>query len=266
MIDNNTTIITGLININRDKWVDNYSREYSLYLSCFQNTLSLKSNMVIYIDEEFEDFVIQERKKIDPSLSFTEIKKIKIEDLPKYERIDDIKNVMLSSGYKEGLCEPNAPEFCKPDYSILILSKTFLLEEAMKENKFDSDYYIWLDAGICHTHFNVLHRNIIYPSNKINELGEKVRLLCRSTPREEDLNIENFYKSHQNRFGAGVIVMHKNIIESFNNKLDAIIDEAISKNLIDSEQSLYNTLFLRNPDMFDNVHSTDWFHLFKIYT
>jgi protein YibB len=265
MIENNTTIITGLININREKW-NRYSRDFSEYLSFFKNTLSLKSNMVIYIEKDLEDMVIQERKKIDPELNNTTIKVLALKDLPKYYLRERIEKVMLSEDYQKGLVEPDAPEFKKPDYSVLILSKTYLMEDVMNENIYNSEYFIWVDAGICHNHFNPNHLNINFPSNKINEVGENIRILCRITPTQNDLNLEHFYKSHQNRFGAGVIIAHKNVLKQFNYEMDKTIEEALNKNLIDSEQSFFNTIFLRQPNLFNIVYNQDWYHLFKIYT
>ena len=71
-------------------------------------------------------------------------------------------------------------------------------------------------------------------------------MLCRIKPNENDLHIDKFYKSHQNRFGAGVIIGNKNDILIFNEKMDDILIEALDRNLIDSEQSLHTICYLRN--------------------
>ena len=42
------------------------------------------------------------------------------------------------------------PESINPDYNILTNSKPYLLYNATQISKFESDYFIWLDAGYSH--------------------------------------------------------------------------------------------------------------------
>ena len=190
----NTTVVTGLFNINRDGW-SHYNRVWEQYLEFFSNTLSLRSKFVIYVEESTVDFVKEERLKVDPNMEFTNIIEMKFEDLPKYHLRDRIERVMNSNGYKQGLVEPNAPEYNNPDYSVLILSKMFLVEDAIKKNYYNTDKYMWLDAGIRHQHFIESDRGMIYPSPTEIDKVDKIRILCRISPTLDDLNLDKLISS-----------------------------------------------------------------------
>ena len=47
--------------------------------------------------------------------------------------------------------------------------------------------------------------------------------------------------------------------------MNDIVDEALSNNLIDSEQSLHCVCYLRNIEMFDLIYNEDWYYHFDMY-
>ena len=48
------------------------------------------------------------------------------------------------------------PEASNPAYNILVNSKPYLLYNATQISKFDSEYFIWLDAGYSHGQKNMI--------------------------------------------------------------------------------------------------------------
>lgn len=264
MENNNCTVVTALYNLNRENWND-YKRKWSEYKDYFKNTLSLKSKMVIFIESELLDFVKKERAKIDPSLEHTKIIIKPFNMLPKYHLYNDIKKIMVSPEYRKGLIDPNPPEYNIPEYSVLVHSKMHLVQEAIDNNYFNTEYYMWMDGGIRHNKFKPEQKNAIYPNNDklLNIKG--IRMLCRILPTDDDLKIDKFYKSHQNRFGAGVILGNIKNITKFNSLMDEILLNAIDNNLIDSEQSMHVICYLQNKELFDLVYNTDWYYHFDYY-
>jgi len=260
--EQNCTVVTGLIDIEREQW-RGYGRNWCDYLQYFKNVLSLNSKMVIYVQPKTVEFVETERKKIDPTLTNTHIKVIEFQDLPKHPYIDKIKNVMELPSFKSGLVEPGAPEYCRPEYSVMILSKIDLINLAIDENIFKTDYFMWLDAGMCHDHFKQEHINAFFPkNNKLSQVENKIFLLCRAEPSAEDLNIQHFFKSHNNRLCAAVIVGKKEPFKTFQHMFNENLDIALQQDLIDSEQSFFTVCFLKNKDLFLLKYSTDWYALF----
>ncbi len=262
--DLNCTVVTALYNINRENWPD-YKRPWQEYLNYFKNTLSLRCKFVIYVEPDLVDFVTEVRKEVDQDLKYTKIIQMKFNQLPKFYLKDRIDNVMSSVEYRNGLVDPNPPEYNNSNYSVLILSKMFLVEDAIDKNFYNTDYYMWLDGGIRHTTFRPEDKFKLYPNPlKINDISG-IRILCRFRPEESDLDIKSFYKSHKNRFGAGVIVGKKEHIKEFNTKINDILEEALDNNLIDSEQSLHTVCYLRNRDMFELIYNNEWYYHFDYY-
>jgi protein YibB len=260
----NCTVVTALYNIGREDW-SNYKRNWLEYLYYFRNTLSLRSKFVIYVDSSTYDFVVAERLKVDPNLEYTKIIKKEFNELPKYYLKERIDNVMSSPEYRSGLVDPHPPEYNNSNYIVLIFSKMFLVEEAIDNNYFNTEHFMWVDAGIRHHSFRPEDKFKLYPNpSKIEDI-KGIRILCRVKPEESDLDIKTFYRSHINRFGAGVIVGKKEDIKTFNVKMDEILEEALSNNLIDSEQSLHTVCYLRNKDMFELIHNEDWYYHFDYY-
>jgi hypothetical protein len=140
-----------------------------------------------------------------------------------------------------------------------------LVEEAIYLDFYGTDFYMWVDAGIRHRLFREQDKFKLYPDPKKIEEMRGIRILCRSFPQENDLNLKCFYKSHQHRFGAGVIAGEKNKIRKFNELMRFTLDEALSLNLIDSEQSLHTVCYLRNKDLFELIISEDWYYHFDYY-
>jgi protein YibB len=260
----NCTVVTALYDINREHWFD-YKRSWEEYLDYFKNTLSLRAKFVIYVDSNTYDFVFKERAKIDPGMNYTKIIQKEFNQLPKFYLKERIDKVMSSAEYKKGLLDPNPPEYNNSNYSLLILSKMFLVEDAIDKNFYNTEYYMWLDAGIRHSSFRPEDNFKLYPNPlKVNDING-IRILCRFRPEESDLDIKSFYKSHKNRFGAAVIVGKKEYIKEFNIKVNDILEEALLNNLIDSEQSLHAICYLRNKDMFELIYNKDWYYHFDYY-
>jgi len=211
----NCTVVTALYNLNRENW-QTYDREWSDYLECFSNTLSLRAKFVIFIEPELENYVLECRRRVDPQLEYTKIVLKRFDELSKYPLKERISDVMNSNEYKVGLVTPDPPEYTRPDYIILIHSKMDLVEESIDLDFYGTDFYMWVDAGIRHRLFREEDKFKLYPNPKKIEDIQGVRILCRSFPQESDLNLKYFYKSHINRFGAGVIVGEKNKIRKFN--------------------------------------------------
>jgi protein YibB len=262
MFNTNCTIVTGLFDVDRHLW-SNYVRSWEEYLRYFKNMLSLKCSMYIYVQEKTIDFVKQERLKIDPELKYTKIVQIEIPDLPAYKYFERIKEIMYDPNFRNGLVLPDVPEVCSPYYSVVIHSKVPIVCEVIKENLFKSNYFMWVDAGICHQHFPETLLNAYYPNDeKIKILDDnRIRLLCRSLPEQRDLNLEWFFKSHTNRFGAGCIPGTSEAFNWFDEKCTEVLERALNKNLIDCEQSVFAIVYLENKDKIE-AYQADWYDNF----
>jgi Bacterial protein of unknown function (HtrL_YibB) len=57
------TIVTGLWNINRDSLTEGWSRTFSHYLSKMSELLKIENNMIIFGEQELEEFVFEHRSR-----------------------------------------------------------------------------------------------------------------------------------------------------------------------------------------------------------
>lgn len=258
-----TTIVTALYNINRENF-SNWGRKWEQYRSYFRNILSLNCKMVIFVEKDMEDFVIQNRRGIDPSLENTKLIVLPLQESTFFKYKDRIQEVMNNINFKTGLVAPDTPEVNYPMYDVVIYSKFFFLKQASDINYFNSDYFMWLDAGCMHHTFPQEYKNRVFPNtNKLNSIdASKIYITCRSLPESSDLNLPIFLKSHINRFDAHIIGCNKENIYFLYDFLHEFMEYMLNNNLIDCEQSALAICYLRNKDKFNLLYG-NWYAGFK---
>lgn len=259
----NCTVVSLLLNLHREDWI-NYKREFSEYLDCLKNTLSLKCNLVMHIDPAHYEFVLSERRKHDPLMLHTILVKTELRDLPMFEHRGRIAEVMQNEEFKRGLALPDVPEAINPDYATLILSKVSLVRQWCEKNPFATPYFCWLDAGMCHSKFPARLYGTTFPNDeKIAAVctSDKIHILCRSTPQPMDTNISWFFKAHVNRFGAACVFARRERFAEFEVKQAELLERALEMSLIDCEQSLWAVIHLENPGLIEPFMG-DWYDNF----
>ena len=135
------TIVTALFDIGRN---DIDGRGMSQYYEWFANTLKISCPMVIYCDESLNSFIEKHR----PEGRQTKIINQKLDEIPYYYLKEKMDRILEDPDYKKNIKDPNRIE-CKTSlYSIIQYSKFPWVEKAAIENHFNSDYFVWMDAGI----------------------------------------------------------------------------------------------------------------------
>jgi len=156
----NTTIVTALFNIDREKKGDH--RKWSDYLDWFKDTLQLNMPMVIFVSIDLKDFIEEHR----PSIYKTKIIIQEKEDIPYAYLENAMKNILHDKNYKQKMKDIHRVECILPFYNIIQYSKFKWLKYTILKNYFDSDYFFWFDAGISRF-INV--RDIIKPKLSLEE-------------------------------------------------------------------------------------------------
>ena len=135
------TLVTALYDINRSKEGD--GRTFDEYLSWFKETLKVKTPMVIFVDESLEDFVLDCRKGLP-----TKLISQSIEEVPYYPLNDKIQSVLDMDSYKQKMGCPDRVECKMSLYNVIIYSKFPWVKRVVEENPFDTEYFMWMDAGL----------------------------------------------------------------------------------------------------------------------
>lgn len=142
-----TTLVTGLWDIKRDQLGLGWNRGFEdHYLKHFKNFLKIPNNLIIFGDSQLKKFV--EENKTHNNIQFIE------RDLTWFKnqffnQIQSIRQDYKWFSQKSWLSESTQAKL--EMYNPLVMQKMFLLNDAKIMDGFDSDYLLWLDAGITNT-------------------------------------------------------------------------------------------------------------------
>lgn len=253
------TLVTSLYDIGRSK-LD--GRTWDEYLGWFSKTLKLKSPMVVFVDESLSDFVKQNRNGLP-----TKIVEEPIEKIPYYYLKDKMDSVIESEEYKSKIFDSNRIECKSSLYNIIQYSKFRWVKKTVDENYFQTDYFLWVDAGLSRFFYDI-NLNNSYPGENavqsLMEIKDKVLIqvflsyypnLANSKELTEDYLIDNRSYIMGGMFGAGK--------ESIN-KLCSIIDDTLVKmidnNIINNEQIVIGYLYKKHPELFVEFFNESHLH------
>lgn len=257
------TLVTALYNINRDK--DGDGRSFEEYLSWFKKTLEIKSPMVIFIEEELKDFVQSCRKNLPTKIIIQSL-----QDVPYYFLNDKIQNILDDDQYKFKIGSPQRVECNMSLYNVIIYSKFPWIKEVVLDNPFNTEYFMWIDAGL--SRFFDQHGIDLcnkYPSENAEKslLEVKDNILIQTSmsyyPDLVNATIctEEYFWDARTWIMAGLWGGGSNIILKFCDMMDDILKEKMIKNnVINNEQNAMAYLYKNNEDMFIAFENYSYMH------
>lgn len=248
----NTTVVTALYDLKRENW-SGFSRPFEEYKNWMRSVLSFDSPMVIFVDPSDVEFVEEMRKDKSDKTKIIPLKFSELVTNVKYGK--DIVSVMNTKEFLENQTVPNHPQIKYPDYNILMHEKVQFVKRAIDENNFNTENYMWLDAGVYHMNNRVDLINKKFP--KLNITDNKIHLIYIDEPKDSDLELEQFYKGHNVRIIGTSWGGNKDAITEFVKEYENLLEESISKNLMDQDQSFLTVCALRRPDICE-LHKGNW--------
>lgn len=260
------TFVTSLYNINREKSGD--GRKFDEYLEWFKETLKIKNPMVIFVDKSLEDFVVQSRKGLP-----TKVIVQSLEETPYYFLNDKIYEVISSEEYKNKMPHSHRLECNLSLYNVIIYSKFPWIKHCVSENYFQSEYFMWIDAGL--SRFFPKHGvniNFQYPSeNAVQTLLEnKNSVLVHASmsyfpevAASTSLSEEYFW-DYRTFVMAGLWGGGSEVLSKLCDMVDDVLQNKMLKNnVINNEMSALGYLLKNNDDMF--VVFENYSHLHREY-
>jgi hypothetical protein len=258
-----TTIVTALFDIGRDKW-DNYHQSYDTYLTWMKNILSIDSSMVIYTEKKFEEFILSERKKVDEHLIKTIVVTNQMEELESYNLFyDKIKNLMYSEDFKRKI-HFQVPEMTKPLYNTIIFNKLFFIRESIENKHFDSDMYIWCDAGMLRNDSDKGKTNVPNLEKVNNGYNKKITFFSHSETFPKISEYEHLLGQYRFIHGGCFFVPNNGSLEELINDFVEMVYEFLQKGYVGSEEKYLDLCFLKKTNNFNLVKS-DWRQYFEIF-
>lgn len=252
----NLTIVTGLFDIGRGVMDTSFKRSFEHYKECFGRLLdATKQPMIIYCEPELEEFIWQHRERSNTSI----IKKT-LDDLrnfPFYKEVQDIRkneNWLNQAGWlresTQGMLEL---------YNPLVMSKQFFLNDATLYNSFNTNYFLWVDAGITNTVSIEGYFNDTFEKRIIKKMK---KMLYIAYPYEPDTEIHGFSKDKMYEYAGevtkwvargGVFGGPKHLINEINDMYYNVLHDSLKKGYMGTEESIFTIIAHKNKEKF-NIH------------
>lgn len=249
----NLNIVTGFWNVRKD-------RSESKYLENFKNVLRLNQNMTIFIPKQYELFVNEHRASMSNKTDIIIVE------------LDEIKNKYFAD-YWDNLqkirTDPNwfnstnwlvrNPQHFSEWYNPIVMSKVFFIYEAYKINKFNSDTFVWVDAGITQH----ISKEIICESN-INTISEYTESILFSSSDYVANEVHGFdYKGFKKYTDiipnwlcrATIFFCNKNYIEKFKNDYSFYLKDTLERGYMGTEESIFSLLSCVDQITYKRYHT-----------
>lgn len=183
---NSFTLVTGLWDIKRGELKD-FHRSFDHYLESFSQLLSLDFNMVIYVPKELESFVMSKRDMKKTKIIIRELENFRKE----FDFFKDVTRIREKHSWNHRAdWLKDSPQAKLEYYNPIVMSKFFMVHDAMVFNPFNSNYFFWIDAGLT----NTVDINSLKNLSKISIFMKKIKktFLTLSFPYINDNEVHGF--------------------------------------------------------------------------
>ena len=201
------------------------------YNKWFKNTFAINCPYVFFTNKETRPFIESFRKDLP-----TYYIELNIEDFYMYQ----YRNRMITH-----------PIHCPSiELNLIWNEKICLVEKALQINPFSSEYFCWIDAGIC-KYRNIPPPNKPFPNiDKLNMLPkDKFIYSASNTYSESETRTTNYY----HHISATSYILHKNIITIFTKLYKSYIERLVDKNNIWTEQVILTHIYKHNKHIFHKL-------------
>ena len=197
----------------------------------FKNTLQINCPYVFFCDKETIPIIKKYRKELP-----TYFIEFNIEQFYTFK----FKDKMLTH-------ERHCPSV---ELNLIWNEKIYMIQRALKVNPFSSEFFMWIDAGICSYRNNTPPPRPFPDIDKLNSLP--IDKFIYSSSHNFTYNDEKFKKGqlHLNHHvSGGIYILHKNIIDK-SVKLYSKYLELIDKSDIWTEQVILTFMYKDNKEFF----------------
>ena len=249
------TLVTGLWEIGRGNLSEGWSRSFDHYLEKFEQLLQVDCNMIIYGDEELQKFVYRFRNETNTQFIVRNLDWFKQNEF--YDKIQTIRNNPSWFNLSGWLASSTQAKL--EMYNPLVMSKMFLLHDAVIFDKFDSDKLYWIDAGLTNTvnsgYFT--HDKVL---DKVEKLSNNFTFI--SFPYEAENEIHGFDINEMTKLAGervdkvcrgGFFGGQKSIIRKMNGLYYDLMKSTIDRGFMGTEESLFSILMYTNSSMVDYI-------------
>jgi O-methyltransferase len=245
------TVVTGLWNIDRP------GRDFNHYIEHFKNFLDIPVQMFIYIPPEYEYLVWEKRNREDTFVKTADLEYIKTLYSPFWDKTQEIRvkpewyNLSGENGWLK-----NSPQAILQWYNPIVQSKMFLLNDATIWNPFNTEYFIWLDAGIT----NTVYDKMLTENRALDKITPQLNsFLFLSYPYESSGEIHGFEFKAINRFAkdtvkyvcrGGLFGGKKDVINQANATYYSTLSQTLNSGYMGTEECIFSIMSYREPHIY----------------
>jgi hypothetical protein len=260
------TIVTGLWDIKRNELTEGWARSYDHYLEKFSQLLEVDCNMIIFGDGELEKFVFSKRSPENTQFIVRNLSWFKGEFYDKIQEIRTNPNWYNLSGWLKDSTQAKLEM-----YNPLVMSKMFLLHDAVILDKFNSQKLFWLDAGIANT-VNMGYFTHDKVLDKIENLFNRFTFIA--FPYDADREIHGFDIDSMTEIvgqrvnkvcRGGFFGGSKMMIREMNTLYYDLMRTTLNNGLMGTEESLFSIMTYTNPTNIDYVEIESNGLLYKFF-
>lgn len=139
--DNDVTIVTSLLNIDRES-IDNRNFEQH-YLNGLARHMNTPHALIVHAEEKYFDTIKSMRGDLPLQLIPFNIETLKSQDF-----YDDVQNIIQNPVWVNQADWMKTSIISSPNYIPLTLMKTRMMKNAVDANVFNSKYFYWVDSGL----------------------------------------------------------------------------------------------------------------------
>ena len=245
------TIVTGLWNINRE------GRPFEHYIDNFKKFLNIPQNLFIYIPKEYEYLVWEKRSSHNTFVRLYELEDIKNMYAPHWDKTQEIRtNPDWYNLTGEGGWLKNSPQATLEWYNPIVMSKMFLLHDVTIWNPFNTEKFIWLDAGIT----NTVYDKYFTENNVLDKISPHLdTFLFLSYPYETNDEIHGFKKGPIDLITqanvnyvcrGGLFGGTKEFIHEANSEYYSLLRQTLDQGLMGTEESIFTIMSYLKPEIY----------------
>lgn len=249
-------------NLNKLKHMDRKFENF--YLPSLEKLIRTFGQVALWCDKETAEYI--KRAKLD---KYVNMRVLDFQDLPHYsEREEWLKFLHEMRKYRGFLLHHKTPEEWI-DYMILIAAKPAVMDWAARHDKFNSEYFMWIDAGSFNSIYAGFWENW---TGHIEAYPQRCRItiaptLGKTRPRGVPKFIYNIYKKcqepiknataetlvHQNLTDIAMInadydvpassfIIPKKIVHKFYNQFETVRKIMKRHHLVSTEQAVFQAM------------------------
>lgn len=246
-----TTLVTGLWDIGRQNLQEGWSRSFNHYLEKFSELLKVEENLIIFGDEELQNFVLTRRSSNNTQFILKKLDWFKNNSY--FELIQKIRK--NPEWYNQVGWLKDSTQASLEMYNPIVMSKMFLLHDAKILDKFDSDYMFWVDAGIT----NTVHLGYFTHDKVLEKITPKINnFIFVCFPYKTNTEIHGFKYPDINLYADGDVDKvarggffggKKETISDINSIYYSLLLETLNDGFMGTEESLFSIMVYKRPDL-----------------